>query len=88
MARVLAWPVLAAIGLLALVPLTLGALGGNNHPATPVVASPSSSSALAYVEFGSDADTSTLRSIANQTGGAAFSATDVVQALRQATGYK
>jgi Ca-activated chloride channel family protein len=40
------------------------------------------------IGFGSDADTSTLQDIANATDGAEFSATNVVQALRQATGYK
>jgi Ca-activated chloride channel family protein len=40
------------------------------------------------IGFGNDADNGTLRAIANQTGGATFSATNVVQALRQATGYK
>jgi Ca-activated chloride channel homolog len=40
------------------------------------------------IGFGSDADMGTLKDIANQTGGAAFRATNVVSALRQATGYK
>jgi Ca-activated chloride channel family protein len=40
------------------------------------------------IGFGSDADMGTLQRIANETGGSAFRATDVVQALRQATGYK
>lgn len=40
------------------------------------------------IGFGQDADVGTLQSIANQTHGAEFPATDVVQALRQATGYK
>jgi Ca-activated chloride channel homolog len=40
------------------------------------------------IGFGNDADMGTLERIANETGGAAFPATNVVQALRQATGYK
>lgn len=40
------------------------------------------------IGFGSDADMGTLTKIANKTGGAALPATNVVQALRQATGYK
>lgn len=40
------------------------------------------------IGFGSDADMGALNAIASQTGGAAFPATNVVQALRQATGYK
>jgi Ca-activated chloride channel family protein len=40
------------------------------------------------IGFGQDADTGTLQAIADATDGAEFPATDVVQALRQATGYK
>ncbi len=40
------------------------------------------------IGFGSDADNGTLQDIANATGGAAFSSSNVVSALRQATGYK
>ena len=40
------------------------------------------------IGFGQDADIGTLQAIANATHGAEFPATDVVQALRQATGYK
>jgi len=40
------------------------------------------------IGFGKDADMGTLQNIANETGGAALPATNVVQALRQATGYK
>jgi Ca-activated chloride channel family protein len=40
------------------------------------------------IGFGNDADMGTLNRIADETGGAALPATNVVQALRQATGYK
>lgn len=40
------------------------------------------------IGFSSQADLQTLQSVASQTGGAEYSATDLVQALRNATGYK
>ena len=40
------------------------------------------------IAYGSDADTSTLQQIADQTGGTFIASTDLVQALRNATAYK